>query len=387
LKRIRGSDDVVADYVPFYREFLSIRNVLIFLACILGILVGCILYISMLPAENQQAYGGASVWRYFAISLLMNGGVGVIVALIISSIILRDQRFEVQFDLDRRVKALADNVFAGVLSIDHDADYIKQVRRRVLALPFERSELNVQITMTPIDFDPRDPRKRRYTRLRTEASYVQKNVSHESRTLKVGVLLPNPITRHVKEHVKLHSARVGLFTLSEEAVNRINAEAQKRLADNTVPEVSFDIHSLEVTPGQEISVDLQYSVVKEEEDNEIVFTSMPTKRINLSVRDSTGRNLTLLAKPIHNAAIYPSHAAVVENGWAEWRIQEWSFPKQGVIFWWKTPQPVLEVRPKDDTALERALPAKAASDEQVQQGPSRETGSSPGRFLGRLKFW
>lgn len=361
----KGSDQKAFGWVPFYREFVTVRNALIVTLCLAAILIAVILFLNYPKEEAGYAFSSITTPYYFFIVILLNGGVGVLVSLIIATLILRDQRFEVQLDLDRRLDSISQNVFAGVLGMKLPKPYVDLVVSQILSPSIVREDLQVQITMRAVAEVPGLAGDRQFVLLENKASWVNHNISSEERKVPVGVRLPNPMLGPLIDLVKLQAIRVGGKEIPAEQITSLNEAARDEAKARKSAELRMMIDPVTIPAGERLRVEFDYDIVKEEEDNEIIQTSVPTESMTLKVREQTGRHLLMMAKSIHSSDIEPASRAVNHDGWAEWTLSEWAFPRQGIVFWWKLPN---RERREAEPGEEEVAAAKASAAEPLPEG-------------------
>ncbi|MFZ3482166.1 hypothetical protein [Sphingomonas sp. 3-13AW] len=356
--------------MPFYREFISVRNVMIVLACLVAILIATIIFINYPKADAAYAFSSVATPYYFFIAVLLNGGIGILVSLIISTIILRDQRFEVQLDLDRRIDAISKNVFAGALGMKLPKGYVDLAVSQILSPFLVRENLQVQITMKPVEKVEGLVGDRKFVLLQNKASWTNHNISSEEKTFPVGVRLPNPMLGPLIDLVTLRGIRVAGVPVADDKLRELNQIARQEAKARKSAELTMMLDPVKIGAGDRVPVEFDYDIVKEDEDNEIIQTSVPTESMNLKVRDQTGRQLIMMAKSIHSSEIEPASRAVIHDGWAEWTLSQWAFPRQGIVFWWKLPNREVTLDPEASNSVDADAAGHDPTERSLPEAPT-----------------
>ena len=161
------------------------------------------------------------------------------------------------------------------------------------------------------------------------------------------VSLPNPLLNELKKKTTLVRATVKRdnrpdVTLTATEIAHANVTLQSGLVDDSAPEGVVPFGELILVAGESGGFEVEYTMVKESEDSELLRCFHTTNAISLTVIDNTGRNLHVRAKAIHSSALA---SLGITGNVSQWELREIILPQQGVMIWWKEhPMPALRAK-------------------------------------------
>lgn len=277
-----------------------------------------------------------------AADLLRAIGSALILSIIISVTLERQNRSQFMDALANKTRELTLSVFAGMFNRNHPDALLTAVKSQILERDLIRDSISVAYTLSI--WRPKGggevPKGRTFIRVDVILSSTITNVS----TLKgvdagvasvpLGLALPNPMIDALKDDVTVAQFLVGGAPLDAETLRTANKKLREDLRDDEREDVQVDFGSREIQPGESLSISANYTMLKEAEDTEVFRTLQIARSLSLTVNDNTGGRLKVRARSIH-----PSSLEKMASGSAttQWRLSDIILPQQGIMVWWKAP--------------------------------------------------
>lgn len=277
-----------------------------------------------------------------AADLLRAIGSALVLSIIISVTLERQNRSQFMQALTNKTRELSLSVFAGMFNRNHPDALLTAVKTQILERDLIRDSISVAYTLSlwkpPVGV--KAPQGRNYIRVDVILSSTITNVS-TLRGLEAGVAevplglaLPNPMIAELKKDVMISQFLVGGEPLEAAVLAEANRKLQEDLADDEREDAQVSFGSRTVQPGESLAISANYTMLKEAEDTEVFRTLQIARSLSLTVNDNTGGTLKVRARSIH-----PSSLEKMASGSAttQWRLSDIILPQQGIMVWWKAP--------------------------------------------------
>lgn len=286
--------------------------------------------------------------------------VAVVVTVGVAAIIEHRNRDKLNAALTEKAEKIANNVFDGLFGNDHSPRLLETLKEHILNKSIVRDSLTMRYTLR--DHMGRNKLAgQRFTMLKAQVTAEFTNISTTAGSnspLPLELSLPNPLLTELKKMVKLHSVVIRQsdrpeMVLTQDQIDEANARLYASLSDNNALEGIVQFGDLDLGPGETGGFEIQYTMMKEAEDSELLRSFHTTSALSLTVIDHTDRNLFIRAKAIHPGTL-KLHSD--EDSVSEWSLNDIILPQQGILIWWKE-------RPPSRASKGRKPPAKFAAAE------------------------
>lgn len=288
-------------------------------------LAGCVLTF----ATAQDHPQGWTTLQITALHVFKEIGFALIVAAVVWVVFERLAAAHEQAIWSARMDSISENVFYGVLRREIPVGMLNVANRLALTQSLLRKDFCYDINL----LDPEEGSGADYVELRVKARYHLSNVSEIIAKHSLKGHLPEPTSKGPREKVKFHHIEVQLngapvgtpAKLVEKANASLNRDGNR---------IAFDVGEFAVKRGDNLSCELEYSLIKASEDTDLIRTHLPAEALTVSVKDDTKRRFLIQALSIHDKdAILAQND--VEQGPVEYRIDDYLLPHQGMLLWWK----------------------------------------------------
>ncbi|HEX3431159.1 MAG TPA: hypothetical protein VHT03_09750 [Rhizomicrobium sp.] len=306
--------------------FTARRRNLLSANLIIAILIGVILLMTSYAYFPKEGF-----WH----SLTHELGFALVVA---STIWIAFEFFshaETEEHWNERIEKISKNVFFGVYKRNLPELFVREANVLVIDQQFIRSGLAVTYTISDSSYVSRTGETVSFVKMTAIARYKIKNVSDGPAKYPVGVSLPNPMIDEIKSHCRVNRIAV---KIAGKYVPYDLEEAEKSfresLRDDSQFQCTFKVGEIDLEPGQEIEIIIDYVMAKEDEDTEIFQTRYPTDSLILTIMDRGPTRRVIRARAIHLADLENDTAAEAE-GTYNFKLDRYLLPHQGFAIWWK----------------------------------------------------
>jgi hypothetical protein len=277
--------------------------------------------------------------------LLLEGGVSLYVASIVWLVFEYVSHTELNDHWNRRIEVMSRRVFWGAFRKDFPETLIKEASTLFIDQNFIRSGLNLTYTICDQNYVDRFGNDMVFVRLNTVARYKIRNISNVTSSIPVGIMLPNPLIDEMKPFCKVNKIAIkeGVYgeghTLSDINFDNIDtSKAEKKfreeIRDDNKYQVMFFIRDIDVLPGHQVEILVDYVMAKEDEDTEIFQTMYAADSVNVTVVDTNPLKRVVRARAIHPSAL-EDDTSEVADGTYNFKLQRYLLPHQGIAIWWK----------------------------------------------------
>lgn len=264
----------------------------------------------------------------------------LIATIIVTNTIEERNRERLNDALARKARQISHNVFEGLFGNRHPAAALDTLKG-ILSRPLLRSRLDVTYTFFVYEGE-QDSRiaGRRYVKVETLFSATTRNIANPeisptaSDILPIALSLPNPLIEELKPFVVVSKVVVNGEAVSQAKLDAANEDLQEQLKDETSADGYVHIDDLTLTPGQEVRIEAQYTMMKEFEDTEVFRSFYLTELLTLTVVDKTGEDFAIRARAIHPGHLRDTGST---KSVLKWELSEIILPQQGIMVWWKKP--------------------------------------------------
>ena len=288
------------------------------------------LLIMSLLTEPTFEHSAISIRVLFS-SLTKELGVAVLIGWVISIGIEREARRKDAKDAESRRQSIAENVVAGVFSVQYPASYVKTV---------------VEVTLRPTVI--RETYRTNYViRYLSDSEQLELGVSGarfvvfcatRSFRLRNVSAIPFPVrsTIPVRRAIKLRNfAKLTGAVLGGVPVDPVDIESALE-ADDVTPEHKNYKFVRKIDPGDCLDVAFESRMIKELSDNEPWSTIYPTTQgVDFMIQVIPGMHFGLNAL---TASKLRKELVSEDRGTGTWKIDGDILPNDSVIFWWRTPE-------------------------------------------------
>lgn len=265
------------------------------------------------------------------------------------SVLETRNRNKINEQLAEKAQLIGINVFDALFGNNHSLSLLEKLKLDILYKPMIRESLNVRYVLTNFKGSGRLKGKV-FTVVTATVTCTFKNIATVSGNIAhmpLEVSLPNPLLNELKKKTTLVRATVKRdnrpdVTLTAAEIAHANVTLQSGLVDDSAPEGVVPFGELILVAGESGGFEVEYTMVKESEDSELLRCFHTTNAISLTVIDNTGRNLHVRAKAIHSSALA---SLGITGNVSQWELREIILPQQGVMIWWKEhPMPALRAK-------------------------------------------
>ncbi len=343
----RSSDEV--------SRLLRIVNVRTLLALVFGI--GLLIFGSEelpIPADHLELSRNKDLIH----TLSKEIGFAFIVAIVIWTMFELFNREEEEVVFNSRLEQIKRSVFFSVFKRNFPDQLMDEADKLLLGESFIRPSIDVLYTLTDSECS-RDgvDGKVRIVLLNSVARYRVKNVGNEPLHCPNKAALPNPMHPEMKDLVRVKNVHVTIGDDDPQKIDLTKAEEKfrERIQDNSIYDVRFELDDILVGGGKEIEIVWEYTMVKEEEDTEVMRFLFPTGSLNLTIIDRTTSPRLVRARSIHRVDL-TTVSVEREIGVYKYSLDHFLLPQQGYMIWWKKDVPVTGIG-SQHAATERRSPA------------------------------
>jgi hypothetical protein len=295
--------------------------------------------------------------------------IAVTVTVGVASILEGRNRIKLNAELTQKAQQIANNVFDGIFGNAHSPALLETLKRQILNKSIVRQSLDMRYTLVAYEGKHRLAGQR-FTMLKAHVSATFKNIATAAGSdvhLPLELSLPNPLLNELKKLVRIDSGIIQRQNrddapLSSTELAAVNLRLQERLKDDDALEGHVKFGMLDLAPGETGGFEINYVMMKEEEDSELLRSFHTTSALTLTVIDLTNRNLFLRAKAIHPGKLKLING---EDNVSVWSLSDIILPQQGVLIWWKKKLPA----PTKATRKSAAKSAQGAANEAVAGNP------------------
>jgi hypothetical protein len=264
----------------------------------------------------------------------------LIATIIVTNTIEERNRERLNDALARKARQISHNVFEGLFGNRHPAAALDTLKG-ILSRPLLRSRLDVTYTFFIYEGEPNTRiAGRKYVKVETLFSATTRNIANPdisptaSDTLPIALSLPNPLIEELKPFVVVSKVVVNGDAITQEKLDTANEELQRQLGDDTLADGYVHVDDLTLTPGQEVRIEAQYTMMKEFEDTEVFRSFYLTEMLTLTVVDKSGEDFAIRARAIHPGHLRDTGST---KSVLKWELSEIILPQQGIMVWWKKP--------------------------------------------------
>ena len=289
--------------------------------------------------------------------------IAVTVTVGVASILDARNRDKMNTVLTGKAQLIGINVFDALFSNNHSLILLEKLKRDILYKPIVRESLNVRYILTNYAGKGR-LKGQNFTIVTAQVSCVFKNIATVAGSvahLPLELSLPNPLINELKRQTGLVKATIKRDNQPDSQmmpaeIDTANLRLHEALSDDSSPEGVVSFGELALHNGESGGFEIEYTMIKESEDSELLRCFHTTNSIDLTVIDNTGRNLHVRAKAIHSSAL---KSLGTTSNVSQWQLAEIILPQQGVMVWWKQhppstqksrPRPPLDVPTDQSTA-------------------------------------
>ncbi len=292
-------------------------------------------------ALDQSHEGGHTFAHLNLLLALAETLKGLSIALLVSSLISnyfeRHNRERLNAALSAKARQLSTNVFDAMFGNAHPSGVLETIKT-MLARPILRDTLDVVYTLSRFD-GPVGSRIAGQVFVRVDAvlSARTRNIANPATSsqpykLPIALSLPNPLHDELKPHVGLTSFAINGHDLPPGVIDEANGKLRRALRNDSSADASVQLCEHPLSPGEDVRVQANYTMMKEMEDTEVLRSFQITNAISLTVIDSTGLGLEVRARAIH-----PSELSIAgsDRTFRRWELNDIVLPQQGIMVWWK----------------------------------------------------
>lgn len=232
----------------------------------------------------------------------------------------------------KRSEKIAEDVFYGVLRRRLPKQLLAAANELILAQDLIRRELRLEYEISDGGPELQKIYGCPVVRLDTHASYKLINVGEKTVPHKVALSLPNAILPDDKQFPILSSTviRQNGQPISQADTLLANAVNTKRVENDRV---TFDIANINLAPDEEVFISVEYSLLKHENDSEVVQTTFASDSISIIIRDRKPGTRQVGARALHRDKLTVERNSPI-SGMYEYSLDKFLLPHQGVIVWW-----------------------------------------------------
>jgi uncharacterized phage-associated protein len=165
------------------------------------------------------------------------------------------------------------------------------------------------------------------------------NVGNETEDFPVRIGLPNPLIDEVKPFCRV--LRVVVKAGGQEEIVDLSEPERKfreSIKNDRLSTVPFEAKVIKIKPEEQAEIIFDYTTAKEEEDNEIFQTKLPTDSIVMTITDKGPTKRIIRAKTLHMAP-FEDDTSADQSGTYNFSLFRYLLPHQGFVIWWKKVPP------------------------------------------------
>ena len=214
-------------------------------------------------------------WRVFGFfvrmlaQLSVEVGFAFLIALILGIVIERAARIAQQGSIDRAISAIAQDVLRETYAVTTPRQIVSLAISSVFEVPIIRREHKMVLTIKPID-EIVDGETIRQKLLVVESDALLENTSGRAVTHEIRLQLPTRLEEPLRDMAKLTGGLIGTRYLDEAYIK----EGDEGALD-TVYERKY-LWKCELRAGESVRVIFNYQVVKDDSDNEVWTSLLPS---------------------------------------------------------------------------------------------------------------
>lgn len=251
---------------------------------------------------------------------------------------LQDER------LNEKVTLMATNVFAGVYQRTLPRSLVDEASIVALEQELIKEGIILRYSFKNREFKTAEGNTTPFVCLQAYLTFTTKNISRSKVVdVPIGVSMPNPMIEAMIATTGVQQCRWRLDrdrvwqTLPPEKLTALNETIHEDMRDPNNVMVRAFAPSVQLRPGESVSIELSYTMAKEWEDTEVLTVATPADGLKVMISDPTQTRI-IRARAIHRLPVYESlgGADTMDKSYA---IAEYLLPHQGLILWWKTRPP------------------------------------------------
>jgi hypothetical protein len=282
--------------------------------------------------ETIKAFAPGFLLKAVIVSVLRDLAFAIYISIILTFLIERRHREQLEKKLDERVQAISEGVFAGVFQSEIPAAVVREAVDSAFKAKLFRRRFEITYSLSDAQVAMPNGGQRDYVCLHAVAEFSLKNISAEPTDAKLGVIVANPMRDELKPMVRVTEFRINNAIMDLQPGNQaLQAElAQDRSFGH------FSAAIVRLAPGEEVHVYASYEMAKAPDDTEVLRSVHPSESLTIRVIDRNGGQRKIRGQALHLAdleEITPQGG----QGMHIWRINRALLPNQGVMFWWKSP--------------------------------------------------
>ena len=264
-------------------------------------------------------------WKTYA-SLSKEVGFACIIACIVAVVIERTSRSRLEEEFRGYQQQISNDVLYAVMQKQFPSNIWKEIDETILSVDFIRTQFHAAYEFSEVEMSGEDV-SRNYIRVDNDILYVLKNIGARPNGTHVGIRFRSPE----------NSPETG-------GLEYIKIDGQEVDAKKTVEGV-YSVYktSIQLDPGEEVSISIRYHMVKRRIDYEVWTSMYPTGEARIDLIS----NIETLAFSAEALQRYPVKAIRTD---ASGRFQCWEFqrpilPFQGIMIFWhekESADPVVE---------------------------------------------
>ncbi|HEX4695718.1 hypothetical protein [Sphingomonas sp.] len=265
--------------------------------------------------------------------------VAITVTVGVASILDARNRKKLNAALAGKAQQIAINVFDGLFSNNHSPDLLEKLKRDILYKPIIRESLTMVYVLRTYT-GKRRLSGQKFTAVKATVSSTFRNIATTAGSvahLPLELSLPNPLLNELKKLttldrvvIKRQNQKDQMYTAPELVAK--NLQLQAALKDDKALEGAVSFGELLLQPNEQGGFEIEYTMMKEAEDSELLRSFHTTQSLDLTVIDNTDRDLVVRAKAVHAGSLNPMPSA---QFYSHWELREIVLPQQGVLIWWK----------------------------------------------------
>lgn len=281
------------------------------------------------PATNTIGAGALNGFQ----SLLIDGSVALIMAVVISYYFQQNDNDRLASVLDAKAEKVAENVYSGVFNSHLPSEYVSVIVDGALKnVHVIRDYLRITYTLQSYPVKSERLGDKKFIRVVAHATMNYRSVlaGAENTTIEPALSLPNPLLDELKGDVKIVEYKVRDQLQPIEEANR---SLQEQLVDDEQVSAVARFGPVVLRSGESMVVEATYHMIKELEDTELLRTLYPCKEMEVTVVDYTGLPITVRARAVHFDKA--EGGRVDSTNTYRWSLKNFAAPHQGMMVWWK----------------------------------------------------
>lgn len=325
----------------------------------------CIAAVYKFEQAGHTAKGFST--RELAANFLSALGTALLISILVSRTIERNNQRRFATSLDRKTRELSEAVMRGMFNRRHPDRLIDIVSENILQRELIREGLSVHYVFKQWKGEEgQDVSRlgaRRFIEVKATLTATMMNVSG-SDTLSgrdaevpICIVLPNPMYDELKRSVAISSLQINGDYQDGQKIKEVNDSIQADLAKDPLT-ASGNFGTRKIRPGEKLRLRMVYSMVKEIEDSEFFQTLQISKDLSITLVDATGWNLKIRAMAV---GFNELDEIASDEMTRQWSINDILLPHQGVNIWWKEQLPLKSLPAPEEKANPAAKRGRTAN--------------------------